>query len=437
MVVVVGCSAGPESDDKPSHARPKQHSAGLTYYHDVKPVLDQHCAPCHRDGGVAPVALTDYQTVRSLAPLIREQVVTRSMPPWIPAADCNEYAHDRSLSEETIRTIVEWIDSGAHEGDPATEPASEPGEPPAHLERIDETLSMAEPYAPNAHPDEYRCFILPWPRKDVSFVTGFHMRPGVEAMVHHAVLSIIAPQDVAAYQRRDEQEPGQGYTCFSTSGRTQGATSFTRSLGSWEPGAQTGAAVVLPEGSGIRMEPDSAILLQQHYNTWTVDDQKDQSSLELQVADSVDIEARTFWFLDPSWAGGKTMTIAAGDSEATHAYDADATTAAGGDFEIHWVHYHMHQLGKRGGVRITHADGSEECIIQTDPYLFDWQQTFQLAAPIVFRKGDKMHLECHWDNSRENQPVIMGERLEPRDVNWGDTTRDEMCLAEFYTTPVR
>ena len=39
-----------------------------------------------------------------------------------------------------------------------------------------------------------------------------------------------------------------------------------------------------------------------------------------------------------------------------------------------------------------------------------------------------LRLECHWDNTAENQPLVGGERLPPEDVFWGEGTRDEMCL---------
>ena len=48
--------------------------------------------------------------------------------------------------------------------------------------------------------------------------------------------------------------------------------------------------------------------------------------------------------------------------------------------------------------------------------------------------GDQFVLECHWDNSAANQPVLEGQRIEPRDLNWGEGTHDEMCLTGFYLT---
>jgi len=49
-------------------------------------------------------------------------------------------------------------------------------------------------------------------------------------------------------------------------------------------------------------------------------------------------------------------------------------------------------------------------------------------------RGDQIYLECHWDNSAENQALVEGQPLPPRDVTWGEGTTDEMCLSGFYFT---
>ena len=37
-------------------------------------------------------------------------------------------------------------------------------------------------------------------------------------------------------------------------------------------------------------------------------------------------------------------------------------------------------------------------------------------------------MTCVYDNSAENQPVVDGEKQDPKDVQWGDGSFDEMCL---------
>jgi hypothetical protein len=65
---------------------------------------------------------------------------------------------------------------------------------------------------------------------------------------------------------------------------------------------------------------------------------------------------------------------------------------------------------------------------------FHWQGTYQLAQPIRVNPGDKVNLACHWDNSQANQPSVNGQQLPPKNVNWGESTTDEMCLGLMYVS---
>jgi hypothetical protein len=65
---------------------------------------------------------------------------------------------------------------------------------------------------------------------------------------------------------------------------------------------------------------------------------------------------------------------------------------------------------------------------------FGWQRTYMLRKPVTLNPGEKLALRCQWDNSPENQPIIEGIRIIPRDVRWGEGTFDEMCLGVFSYT---
>ena len=51
-----------------------------------------------------------------------------------------------------------------------------------------------------------------------------------------------------------------------------------------------------------------------------------------------------------------------------------------------------------------------------------------------FLQGDELRLQCHFDNSAGNQPVVDGVPEEPRDIHWGEGTTDEMCLGMLQIT---
>ena len=102
----------------------QQHDAAVTFTQDVAPILQENCAECHRAGGIAPMPLRTYEQVRRRAPLIRERVQSREMPPWPidMTVGITRFKNDRSLSDEEIETIVAWVDAGAPMGDLADMP---------------------------------------------------------------------------------------------------------------------------------------------------------------------------------------------------------------------------------------------------------------------------------------------------------------------------
>ena len=91
-----------------------------TFNKDVAPILFDNCVICHREGQMAPMALTSYSLARPWVRAIKDKVVSREMPPWHADATTSSltFKNDRSLSRHEIDTIVAWAEAGAPEGNP-------------------------------------------------------------------------------------------------------------------------------------------------------------------------------------------------------------------------------------------------------------------------------------------------------------------------------
>src|SRR5579871_612333 len=97
----------------------------VTFAKDIAPILQRSCQTCHRPNNIAPMSLLTYQDVRPWAKSIKQQVLTREMPPWYidRAVGIRDFKHDPSLSDEEIALIAKWADSGAPLGNAADLPA--------------------------------------------------------------------------------------------------------------------------------------------------------------------------------------------------------------------------------------------------------------------------------------------------------------------------
>src|ERR1700747_989451 len=92
--------------------------AAPTFNKDIAPILYQNCATCHHPGEVAPFSLLTYQDAKKRARHLKEVTASRRMPPWHAEGGPHKFLDERRLSEEEIRTLAQWADTGAKEGDP-------------------------------------------------------------------------------------------------------------------------------------------------------------------------------------------------------------------------------------------------------------------------------------------------------------------------------
>ena len=436
-LLVFGCnpstprtSAPPPPSVSPDAGPPPP---AFTYHRDAKPILDAKCVACHSEGGIGPVDLTKLSEVQKWAPVIESLVTSGEMPPWHADAECNTYTNNRSLSDEHKTALLEWLKIGAPEGDPSDVGDAIPRNTTG-LSRVDHALPVDGDHYPTAG-DDYRCFAISWPDQATKFVTGYNVLPSNPSVVHHVNVYLIEPQYAQASLDRQQRAPEPGYECFG--GQFSQGTSL---LGSWAPGSN---GVELPANSGIQIEPGSVMVMEMHFNTAS-SAEPDRSTLQLMVEDQVAKRGAmaAFWNFQ-NWNGRGGMHIPAGVDDTMHFYQFDpgpfvpqfAPWITAEKLMIHAVGLHMHYLGTSATLKVKKYDGRQACLATIPKWDFDWQTAYFLETPIEFDLGwDRVYLECHWDNTEGNQPLVNGSRRPAQDVRWGSGSADEMCIGFFYVT---
>ena len=412
----------------PAPGEPPVAPEGLTYWKDVKPILDARCTGCHEEGGHAPFSLTSYDDAVVYHDLAALAVEERRMPPWQPNDCCQPYRWKRSISEEEIALIAAWSRQGAPAGDPADEGPPLPRDD-AELERVDLTLRMPEPYTPEPRigSDDVRCFLLDWPVDDEVFVRGIDVRPGNRAVVHHVIAYVADEGDAAGLRDKDAESPEPGWDC------TGFGLDFTptASIGGWTPGDR---ALTMPGGLGRKVKAGSVIVLNVHYSTGPSGLGPDQTELDVMIEPVVEREAKGVAVGNPLWLVDGGLAIAANDPDAMFWFAYDPTTVAtrGDPFQIWAVNIHMHELGSRASLAILRASGEIDCLLDIADWDFGWMADYWLAEPVPFHPGDRLYVECHFDNTAGNQKIVDGQQEEPRDIDWG--TDQEMCGGILITS---
>src|SRR5262249_30753100 len=113
-------TAGAQSSGLPSRSR----GAGtvVTFNNQIVRILQKNCQVCHHPGDIAPFSLMSYREALPYARSIKQQTLSRQMPPWKPVAGYGEFQNERRLTRNEINLIAHWVDSGAPEGDPSDLP---------------------------------------------------------------------------------------------------------------------------------------------------------------------------------------------------------------------------------------------------------------------------------------------------------------------------
>lgn len=414
-----------------------------TWWRDIEPVVRDKCVACHQPGNVAPFSLQTHEDFVAFSAAAAAAIESGSMPPWGADDSCNDYVSPMSLTPQQEALLLTYIDGDMPEGDP--DDATPESPPPPELVP-DVMLEMSEAYTPSLElDDDYRCFPMAWP-EDITedrFVTGVEIYPGEASLVHHVIVFAVDSGNEGFYLDLDDAEPEPGYTCFGGPGKTDGTA---RWVGAWVPGL---APFTAPEGVGQRISPGTTLIMQVHYNLVAGGGLSDRSSLGLRLSDSVERPAHIMPLADIAWlAGDGSMRIPAGDPDVTHEATlgrnhpilamgvlGELGVSIDAPLDIWNVGFHMHLFGTRGRLEVRDpGGGNEQCLLGIPRWDYEWQRSYDLQQPARLGADQEFHLQCWWDNSAANQPVVGGRPIEPADLDWGEGTLDEMCLGIVYVT---
>jgi mono/diheme cytochrome c family protein len=379
-----------------------------TFSDEVSRIFQRHCQTCHRDGGIAPFALTSYEPAYKARDDIRDAVRARQMPPWKPVEGFGEFQHVRRLSQAEIATIDRWVAAGAPEGDRRRLPPPIAFPDTWTIGEPDVVLSLGAPYTvPARAGDLYRCFVVPTSFPEDRYVSAVEFLPGNRKIVHHVLTYIDTSEASVAL---DRGEDGPGYTCFGGPGFAPRG-----GLGGWAPGAP---ALLMPTRVGLLLPAGARVVIQVHYNNHADSAGTDLTRMALRFArEPVDKRVRSIPILN------RTFTIPAG--ERRHEVAASWTIPSGWALHALAVSPHMHLLGREMKVTATYPDGTVRPLIYIDDWDFHWQGAYTFTSPVPLPGGTRIDMQAVYDNSEGNrrQP-----NRPPKPVSWGEGTTDEMAI---------
>lgn len=373
--------------------RAAKDDSTVTYANQISRLLNQHCVRCHREGEIAPFALTEYEEVAGWADMIAEVTAERRMPPWHANPAHGTFSNDISLKPEQIKMIAQWVDDGAPLGDPKDLP-----EPPKFKEGWqigvpDVVFTMAEKpqVVPATGEIPYQYFEVETNFKEDKWIQAAECRIGNRRVVHHIIVGL---------KGRNGKLHGQIDSEWIT------ATA---------PGSPP---LVLEDGYAKLIPAGSTLVFQMHYTPCGVE-QTDLSRVGFKFADPDKVKRS----VGTREIINKRFRIPPRENN----FPVEANVTLDQDTLILSLFPHMHLRGKSFRYTAHRPNQEPKIILDIPAYDFNWQNGYKFEQPLFLPAGTRLHCLAHFDNSTDN----FANPDPNRTVRWGDQTNDEMMIGYF------
>ena len=384
----------------------------IDYAQDVAPIFVEQCQACHREGGIAPWAMSNYQMLQAFAPAIKEAIVTKHMPPGqIDRKYAGTIINHRTLSNREIDTIVAWIDAGAPvEGDidPLTETTYSTsewvhGEPDMIIEVPPQEIPAVGTMGPNAIP--YRYTSVDLGLTEDRWLRGSEFLPSEPTVMHHMLNTVTIPGERNG-NLLGAQGEGQGNMEYAT-------------ISAYVPG---GTPDYYDANTGGLLRAGSIVNLQLHY-TPDGTARTDRARIGLYFHDEGVVPEERM--------AGDCACIFPNNWTPIPPFDPNFVQTAEitlkNDIMLHTFLPHMHFRGKSMRATAIYADGTREELIDIPKYDYAWQLSYTWKEPKFIPAGTRLFVEGAFDNSEDNPMNPDPSRLVP----WGQMSEDEMFFGAF------
>ncbi|HVY90303.1 MAG TPA: hypothetical protein VG942_15645 [Hyphomonadaceae bacterium] len=363
----------------------------ISYSKDVAPIIADKCVACHTQGGMGPFAMNSYEVVKGYAPMIREALRTKRMPPYHSDNHGSTWTDDMRLSDSQLKTVVNWIEAGSPRGDGADPlPTAAKPAPKWPMGQPDLVLQVPDFDVPASGVIDYQDRSKANPLTEGKWLKAVAWADASPA-VHHALAGWIPNVD----------PNGRGF-------------SWNVALGGYGPG---GAPNLTPADTGIYLPPGGSFAWQMHY-----------TAFGKPVTDKT--EAGYYFYKEqPKYilrqASITDFSIEIPPGEARHPETAYIKVPH--DIEIFGVQPHCHARCYSTKLRIRYPDGTEKVLLNQPRYEFGWQREYHFKDLLQVPAGSLLIADYVYDNSVENK-----SNPDPkRDVTFGEQTMDEMLFTFF------
>jgi peroxiredoxin len=397
MTEAKGCLIG--------RSRPAAAASPVTYTNQISRLIQQRCLECHREGQIAPFAMSDYEQVAGWGEMMAEVVREQRMPPWHANPAHGKFANENLLTAEEKQLVYTWVENGCPEGDPADLPPPRQFHDQWHMSREpDRIVYMSEePVSVKAEGVEpYRHYTVDPGITEDKWVKLAECMPGNRAVVHHIIVYARPPGTEGGEERSSGDGVDPRRLIF---------------LAGFAPGTRP---LVSPPGWAKKIPAGSKFVFEMHY-TPIGTPQTDRSSIGLVFVDEKEVTHQ----LVTTNVMEHQFAIPPHDAN----YKVAASKTLRRDTTVLSLFPHMHMRGKSFRYELVRPDAKDqsEILLDVPNYDFNWQNSYVFAEPLVIPAGSELRCTAYYDNSDSN----LANPDPSKTIRWGPQTWEEMMIGWY------
>lgn len=374
-------------------------------FSEIFPIIIDNCSPCHNSKGNAPFSLTNLTSIRRKAPVIKEVMTTRLMPPFLADANYSSLINAPSLSDSVRWRIINWIDQGCQD---AKKPIDK-----KILENFDDKNNhnsfnyQANEHIINSDNDSYQCFVIDLNLKTDTFIKSIRYHSSNPRTIHHIMLYLDTTNTLSNSEKC--------WNCMKSD-----IVNKLVPIDSWSRGMR---AYELNENFAFRFPKGSKLLLQTHYGNEGNKGQKEQTSLDISFGTNPQrkINFEIINNFDIRFPANKVKTE-------TIVYKIKSPISLIGCVP------HMHFLAKRVEIFAVTSKNKKVNILKINNWDYLWQGSYLFKNLIEIPANSTIYMNVVFDNTsnntqQPNNPI--------KDVKYDTYSNEEMMVLCLYTTKLQ
>ncbi|MAX07653.1 MAG: hypothetical protein CMQ08_06735 [Gammaproteobacteria bacterium] len=368
--------------------------SSVSYAADIAPILEQRCVTCHQEGGIAPFAMNNHQTIQGWSPMIRETLITKRMPPGqIDSEYVDSFHGVNHITVEETQKLISWIDNGSINSDSSDPLAAFISKPEKWINgEPDLVIQIPAQQIPATGVQDYRNLTIPLDLEEDVWVKAVEFEAGDPTVLHHIIAFSYGADGLSQF----------------------GILNQGIGLGAYAPGNELN---LYPEGSGYPLEAGGGLLLQMHYTT-SGKEAVDASEIGIYLMDEAP---------DRPILGGSAADLDINIPPFEGNHEMVASKKFRTDSYLTMVGPHMHYRGSDANFKLKYPDGRIEEVLNVPNYQFNWQKTYDFKEPLFLPAGTELVFRGTFDNSDMNP-----YNPDPsQTLTWGEQTWQEMFFGFF------